>query len=195
MGTVISHTAITWYAQRLIVQLHLFSISQIVLCHRDYLRRRPGNSWGQCAAATNGQGILVMWIDLGHSELSCLSFYGTWIHSATCIIFLTKATCLILLGVVTYSCTDRDHLCLFSEVSCLQDLFKFRVQTIVSEMVKKWCGTGTCFQKSDANHVLLEKSVVGEVGLRKHRPRPATLATLGLRTASVSWENPSLHGR
>jgi hypothetical protein len=30
---------------------------------------------------------------------------------------------------------------------------------------------------------------VGEVGLRKHHPRPATLATFGLRTASVSWGN------
>jgi hypothetical protein len=30
---------------------------------------------------------------------------------------------------------------------------------------------------------------VGEVGLRKHHPRPATLATFGLRTASVLWGN------
>jgi hypothetical protein len=42
---------------------------------------------------------------------------------------------------------------------------------------------------ANRNHVLL----VGEVGLRKHRPRPPTLETLGLHTASVSRENPSLH--
>jgi hypothetical protein len=34
-------------------------------------------------------------------------------------------------------------------------------------------------------HVLL----VGEVGLRKPRPRPATLTTFGQRMASVSWRN------
>jgi hypothetical protein len=34
---------------------------------------------------------------------------------------------------------------------------------------------------------------VREVGLRKHCPRPPTLQTLGLHTASVSRENPSPH--
>jgi hypothetical protein len=34
--------------------------------------------------------------------------------------------------------------------------------------------------------------VVGEVGLRKHRPRPPTLETFGVHTVSVSQEDPSL---
>jgi hypothetical protein len=34
-----------------------------------------------------------------------------------------------------------------------------------------------------------EEQCVGEVGLRKPHPRPATLATFGPRTASVSWRN------
>jgi hypothetical protein len=33
---------------------------------------------------------------------------------------------------------------------------------------------------------------VGEVGLRKRRPRPPTLKTFGVRTVSVSQEDPSL---
>jgi hypothetical protein len=35
---------------------------------------------------------------------------------------------------------------------------------------------------------------VGEVGLRKRRPRPPTLKTFGVHTVSVSREGPSLQG-
>jgi hypothetical protein len=34
--------------------------------------------------------------------------------------------------------------------------------------------------------------IVGEVGLRKRRPRPPTLKTFGVHTVSVSREDPSL---
>jgi hypothetical protein len=39
---------------------------------------------------------------------------------------------------------------------------------------------------------LLTEAGVGEVGLRKRRPRPPTLKTFGVHTVSVSREDPSL---
>jgi hypothetical protein len=44
-----------------------------------------------------------------------------------------------------------------------------------------------------AQAALLRGGVVGEVGLRKHRPCPPTLETFGVHTASVSRKDPSLH--